>query len=258
MSLGETGLTELAINAGSNEFTPSDLGITSFADHVFPSLSFGDRTKIITFDGGGLQVNSLDNVFSSLTNNGTNPTLTKCVGIVLAGQDAHASKAFRNCTYLTECELSGVVNGSMSSTFNVATGRLTALDISGLSGHITDCNSMFFGVGCAMIDVSQFTFTKDKAASMFRNCSRLNTIKVGKLEMETDNLINLMFIGASGVTTVICTETTPYTTGWLDTLNGKHALTDIYVPDASVNDYKAHSEWGTYASIIQGISNYTE
>lgn len=257
MSLGETGLTELTINAGTNEFTPADLGITTFADHVFPSLSFGDNTKIITFDGGGLQVNSLDDVFSAL--GGSNPTLTKCVGIVLAGQDAHAKNAFRNCTYLTECELSGVVNGLMTGAFAPSTGnRLTALDISGLSGHVTDCSSMFFSVGCEVIDVSQLTFTKDKAASMFRNCLGLKTIKVGKLEMETATLINLMFLGTSGVTTVICTETTPYTTGWLDKLNGQHALTAIYVPDASVNDYKAHSEWGTYASIIQGISNYTE
>ena len=261
MNLGETGLTELTINAGTNEFTPADLGITTFADHVFPSLSFGDRTKIITFDGGGLQVNSLDNAFTApnYASGGTNTTLTKCVGIVLAGQDAHASNAFRSCTYLTECELSGVVNGSMTGAFGTTTGgRLTDLDISGLSGHITDCSSMFWGVGCEVIDVSQFTFVKDKAASMFRNCSKLKTIKVGKLEMETATLINLMFGSTTGVTTVICTETAPYTTGWLDKLNGQHALTAIYVPDASVNDYKAHSEWGTYASIIQGISNYTE
>ena len=255
MSLGETGLTALTINSGTTEFTPSDLGITSFADHVFPSLSFGDCTKIITFNGGGLQVNSLASAFCVSSNN---PTLTSCVGIVLAGQNAHAENVFNSCTYLTTVELSGIVNGSMSKAFNVATGRLTALDISGLSGHITDCGLMFMGVGCEVIDVSQFTFTKDKAAGMFRNCSGLTTIKVGKLEMETANLINLMFFATSGVTTIICTETTPYTTGWLDTLNGNHALTAIYVPDASVNDYKTHSEWGTYASIIKGISEYTE
>ena len=256
MSLGETGLTALTINAGINEFTPLDLGITSFADHVFPSLSFGDKTKISSFDGGGVHVNSLASAFGS--NGSINGTLTSCVGIVLAGENAHAEYAFNACTYLVECVLSGVVNGSMNSTFNVSAQRLTSLDISGLSGHITDCVSMFNGCGCVKIDVSQFTFTNDKAASMFRSCSRLTTIKVGKLEMATASLINLMFYGTTSIETVICTETVPYTTGWLDTLNGQHALSAIYVPDASVNDYKGHSEWGAYTTIIKGISEYTE
>ena len=274
MSLGETGLTSIALNGptGSetthiNEFTIADINTlagtsyTSFADHVFPSLSFGDRTKISTFDGGGLQVNSLDDAFSTLTAGGSNPTLTKCVGIVLAGQNAHASQAFTGCTYLTECELSGVVNGSMNKAFNTSSGRLTALDISGLSGHVTDCGSMFMGVGCEKIDVSQFTFTKDKAAGMFRGCSHLTTIKVGKIDETGDNYANLMFKSTNNVTTIICTETEPYTTGWLEHIKNSgdtSSLTAIYVPDASVNDYKAHSEWGTYTSIIKGISEYTE
>jgi len=256
MNLGETGVDALTINAGVvNEFTPSDLGITSFADHVFPSLSFGDKTKILTFDGGGIQINSLSKAFQSDTN------LTSCKGIVLAGTNAKANSVFEECTYLTEVELSGVVNGSMGKAFMVSTQRLTSIDISGLSGNITDCGNMFYGVGATKIDVSQFTFTANKASNMFRNCGHLTTLKVGKIDETGDSNVNLMFMSTKNITTLICTEAEPYTTGWLAEIKnagGTSSLTHIYVPDNSVSAYQAHSEWGTYASIIQGISNYTE
>lgn len=58
------------------------------------------------------------------------------------------------------------------------------------------------------------------------------------------------------LTTVVCYATAPPTLGQRCFMNS-NSLASIYVPDASVNDYKAASGWSTYASKIKQISEMT-
>lgn len=61
------------------------------------------------------------------------------------------------------------------------------------------------------------------------------------------------FAHCRAMTELVVLATTPPTLG-NNALNGTTALASIYVPDASVEAYKAATNWSTYASIIKPIS----
>lgn len=258
MGLGESGLTDIPISNGVNEFTIENINTmagtsyASFADHVFPSLTFGDKTKITKFDGGGVRINKLDNSF-----NGAN-ALTECVGIVLApiGADgASAVNAFKTdyANVLAKIELSGDVNGSMNSfaSRNSSVDPMV-IDLSNLHGTITNAGSMFQACRITSIDLTGVEISAGSAYSMFRSCYRLNTIKVKK--MTSTSLPTNMFYSASNIRVLVSTNPTSYDAGWLSGIGSN--LTAIYVPDDAVADYKANSYWSPYENIITGISNY--
>ena len=63
-----------------------------------------------------------------------------------------------------------------------------------------------------------------------------------------------LFHYTSGGTTIICNATTPPTLA--ANLANNATISNIYVPDASVNAYKTASRWNSYASVIKGLSQY--
>lgn len=258
MSLGDTDLTAIPLESGDNEISIEDINTlagtsyTSFADHVFPSLSFGDKSKLVKFDGGGVRINNLDDSFSSAN------SLTECVGIVLAPigtTGAKAPNAFQMpyANVLAKIELSGEISGSMQNFANRNSGVSgIVIDLSNLHGSVTNAGSLLYGCKLKSVDLTGLVISAENAYSMFRNCTALVTLKVKK--MTSSSLPTNMFYGSAGVVkTLVSTNDEPYTAGWL---SGITALTAIYVPDASVDAYKAHSSWSAYADIILGLSNY--
>lgn len=64
---------------------------------------------------------------------------------------------------------------------------------------------------------------------------------------------NYAFYNCTSLQEVIVQKDTPPTLG-STSLGNCHSLAAIYVPDASVDAYKAANGWSTYANIIKGIS----
>lgn len=83
----------------------------------------------------------------------------------------------------------------------------------------------------------------------FQECISLETVT---LQKGLVSIGNGAFYICSSLKTVTCLATTPPTLG-SGVFSGSNALTAIYVPAASVEDYKASNRWSDYADKIQAI-----
>lgn len=88
------------------------------------------------------------------------------------------------------------------------------------------------------------------ATDAFNNCKSLTTIDI---PASVTAIQTRAFYNCTGLVTMIVRNTTPPTMPDNAVLN-TNSLTSIYVPDASVNAYKAATGWSSKASIIKGIS----
>lgn len=91
------------------------------------------------------------------------------------------------------------------------------------------------------------------ATDAFNNCKSLTTIDI---PASVTAIQTRAFYNCSGLVTMIVRNTTPPTMPDNAVLN-TNSLTSIYVPDASVNAYKAATGWSSKASIIKPISDMT-
>ena len=88
----------------------------------------------------------------------------------------------------------------------------------------------------------------------FQGYSVLQTLVIGS---GCTSIEGYLVNNCKALTQVVVKATTPPTldaNAWY----GASALTSIYVPDASVDAYKAATNWSTYASRIKPLSEYTE
>lgn len=83
----------------------------------------------------------------------------------------------------------------------------------------------------------------------FENCSGLTTVTLPA----TLTSLNSQVFGFSGVTTIIVYATIPPTCESFYALDDMSSLAHIYVPSASVADYKAAYVWSNHASKIEAI-----
>lgn len=84
----------------------------------------------------------------------------------------------------------------------------------------------------------------------FNNCLSLTSIDI---PASVTSIQTRAFYNCTGLVTMIVRNTTPPTMPDNAILN-TNSLADIYVPDASVNNYKTATGWSSKASIIKGIS----
>ena len=237
MSLGDTGLTELTINEGINEFTPRMLNVTSFADHTFSHLKFNDVSKILTFDGGGAKFADL-----GYYGNGTNGwgafkdavNLTSAKGIKIDG--GSISNAFRGTTHLTELEISGTISGEALFAFN-AVGWLAT----------SGCTAKILVNG-----------TPTNLTSALSYC-KIPTLTIANLSTADYTIITNMVEYTRTTNTLICTTNEPpiinANANWLAILVNNSSNLQIKVPFGSLNAYISNSVWGQYASQISEIIN---
>ena len=131
--------------------------------------------------------------------------------------------SFDNCSGATTLEFGSGVTSIGSSAF---------YECSNLSGSIVIPNSV------TSID-----------SSAFGNCSGLTSVTIGS---GVTSIGTWAFEYCSGLTSITCNATTPPT---LASWNVFRYTNDcpIYVPAASVNDYKAASGWSNYSGRIQAI-----
>ena len=87
--------------------------------------------------------------------------------------------------------------------------------------------------------------------NMFRGCNKLTSIVIPS---NISSIEYSAFNGCSGLTSITVDSTTP------PTLGGTYVFEDtnncpIYVPDASVSEYKTADKWSEYASRIKPLSS---
>ena len=87
----------------------------------------------------------------------------------------------------------------------------------------------------------------------FRHCSWL---RKAVIPSTITTIATQAFDAVTRLTVMIVLPTTPPTIA-NNTLNALPAGCMIYVPDESVEAYKAADYWAVYAKQIQGLSNYT-
>ena len=87
--------------------------------------------------------------------------------------------------------------------------------------------------------------------------SSMREIQVNTLTLpSTVNSIGVYFLYHSSVTNLISKAVVPPAAA-ANTFTGA-TITNIYVPDAQVNDYKADANWSAYASKIKGLSEFIQ
>lgn len=84
----------------------------------------------------------------------------------------------------------------------------------------------------------------------FNGCSSLTSITIPN---SVTSIGNEAFSNCSSLTNVTIQATTPPTLG-VDVFSNNASGRKIYVPSASVNTYKAATNWSTYASDIEAIA----
>ena len=139
------------------------------------------------------------------------------------------SYAFSSCSNLTSIALPAATTIG-SSAFS-SCSKLTSVDFPAAT---TIGNSAFYG--CSKLTSVDFPAATTIGNSAFYGCSKLTSVVLRK----TDTICEL-----SG-TSVFNNTPIKSGTGY------------IYVPDALVDQYKAATNWSTYAANIKPLSEYTE
>lgn len=101
------------------------------------------------------------------------------------------------------------------------------------------------------------TITEMKAGGYYTGVFNNNTaLKKIVIPASVTTIAAHSLYGCTGLTTIICEAVTPPTLagGFLGGV--QVANVTIYVPDASIDSYKAAANWSTHAARIKGISEY--
>ena len=88
-------------------------------------------------------------------------------------------------------------------------------------------------------------------ASAFRSCNSLTSVTIPD---SVTTIGNLAFCYCGSLTSVYCEATTPPTLGGSSVFDANVAGRKIYVPAASVDDYKSAENWSDYAADIVGYN----
>lgn len=155
------------------------------------------------------------------------------------------TSAFGQCTSLTAVTIPYSVTSFSSAAFSKCSS-LQSLTLP----QATNAIGVWSFEGCtSLTTLSIPNATQYINQGAFQNCSGLTSASIGTGVTLIDSDA---FKGCSSLTSVTINATTPAElgTGAFDNTNN----CPIYVPSASVNIYKAATNWSTYASRIQAIS----
>ena len=243
-----SSLTTIGANAFSNCTS------LEIADLSLPNLeSLGSNAfvgvKITKISNLG-NITSLPNASSSTQNFGKKDTLEE---IVLP----------ETITYIPGSSFSGYSNLKKINTENIENiggyvfaNALDRVELRMPKLSIIEGNQAFYNSGATILDFRGSTFTETKD-SFAQGSSRLTKV----ILPDTITYIGWeAFSGCTSLVTLICNATTPpsiQTNSLIGTPIASKTGT-IYVPDASVDAYKAASGWSNYADIIKPLSEYVE
>lgn len=223
---------EYSLTSGENTLAMSTVD-TGGNDEI-ASITFADKTKITSFDGGGATFTGTALTFlDSASNLVTFKNLQTTSSLT--------SITFKSCAKMTELDTSGIVPFTA-----------TSLSFSGCS-KITN------------IDLSMSSFNGISMRNAFYSCPALNTLKIGQWDNVSD-IVNMFYL-TRNVLKLICATTTPATfrsnKNWVYQSGSDSALLItstgcmIYVPDSAVATYKAAAGWSDSNIVDKIVSDAT-
>ena len=167
------------------------------------------------------------------------------VKYTLADPTTIGDYAFFDCSGLTSVTIPNTVNTISQYAFLGCSG-LTNITI---PNSVTSIGESAFESCSGLTSISIPNNVTTISESAFYGCSGLTSVTIPN---SVTSIGIYAFIRCSGLTSVTVQATTPPTLG-NDSFNNTNDC-PIYVPSASVEAYKAATNWSTYASRIQAIS----
>ena len=170
--------------------------------------------------------------------------------------------AFQSCSNLTSANLPACT--SLGSGAFHSCSKLTSVDLPAC----TSVGGSAFS-GCSKLTSVDLPACTSLGSGAFQNCSKLTSVdlpactSVGVSAFQSCYNLTSVVIRTDSICSLANTSAFNKCYHILGTVNATHnpeGLKDgyIYVPDALVEDYKAATNWSTYASQIKPLSEHVE
>lgn len=182
-----------------------------------------------------------------------------CKGLVRVNLPDHLTdfgiNAFNGCSLLRKIFIPNTVRYAQERPFD-GTNNLR-FTINWPNFEKTDINSLFVGTGVTRVESfgERVTTLGDRGGSGYYGFANCTYLEYCVLPASITKLVQNVFRNCSNLVTLVVKATTPPDcNGEGNNFWGCDKLANIYVPDESVDAYKAASVWSNFASIIKPIS----
>ena len=235
--------------------------IGSFAFYGCSALASVDFPSSLTTIGSYAFANALDDVdcnFDNLTTLGdaafyksglrsfSAPLLEELPGVY------NNASAFSNCSKLKTINIPNVKSIPYKTFENCAIEGQLNLNVTNI-GFAAFKGNKISSLVCSE-GLETISGSGDYANGAFTDCALLTHVD---FPSTVTSIGKHCFLRCKQLVTFICRNVTPPTLG-PEVFTGTNTALSIYVPDSSVDTYRAASGWSTYASKIKPLSEYVE
>jgi hypothetical protein len=230
-----------------------EIGWAAFSSTKIGNIHLGNLTVISSgYNQGAFQQSKVQSVsHNGMLKEVQQYAFDKCANlktIDLSSVEKIGYYAFNECTSLESVDLRMVQE--LGSAFQRTTNLAIVIDMPNLINKTIDGAFTYSGItGVRSIGLADLGGRWNNG--VFQNCKSLRFAVLGT---GVTKISWYDFEGCSALQTLVCEAVTPPS---LDTPLPS-SLTAIYVPDASVEAYKAAVNWNAAAAKIKGISEQTE
>ena len=278
-TIGENAFSELETLTSIN-IPDSVITIDSYAFcncYGLTSANIGNGVKVIgTYAFSNCYSLASINIPDSVTTIGEF-SFTRCSSLesvnVGNGVTTIGTHTFSNCTDLTSINMSDSVTKidsyAFSNCYSLASINIPDSDTNIGFYAFSNCSSLTsINIPDSVINIGEFAFSECSSLtsanigngvkvikdSTFKNCSNLQFLELGSGVTTIES--NVLGSGSVPVQTLKVHAVNPPTLGGLDFLGQMSQKLKIYVPDESVDAYKAADYWSEKAEKIFGLSTY--
>ena len=161
------------------------------------------------------------------------------------------NQVFAGCVALQTINIPAGVTAISNNLF-YACSALSNVNVANGAKFNTIGNQAFFAC-TKLVSFDAMDGVVNIGSGAFQNCASFTKFTIPSSVTEIGRVA---FYGCTSMQSVICRATTPPTIG--DKVFDSTNNCPIYVPDASVDAYKAKENWSTYSGRIKPLSEYVE